>query len=244
MPKGLLSTPRRTVVAGVVALVLAIVLLLVYLNNYRSSVKSENANVTALSAKVFIPAGTTAESLAKKGLFEVVSVPKNQLKDGAVTDAAAIHGQVALADIYPGQQLTAVDFGVTATSSALSGSADLLGTGAKAGTWRAMSINLDETHGIVPQVQTGDYVDAYVQLGGALGTLEQNVLVLQAPNQVAEATTAPTSTTYVLRIGGADVARVAYAAQNGTIWFALRPQTQAKTVPTKPVTSSSYFGGK
>src|SRR5580765_1031897 len=149
----MLGTPRRTVVAGVVALVLAIVLLLVYLNHYRNSVNSANANGAVLRAKVFIPAGTTAETMAKRGLFEVAGLPKDQLQEGAVTDAAAIHGQVALNDIYPGQQLTAANFGVTATSSALSGSAELLGAGPTTGRWRALAINLDETHGIVPQIQ-------------------------------------------------------------------------------------------
>src|SRR5690348_2766394 len=125
----MLGTPRRTMIAGAVAVGLAIVLLLVYLNHYRSSVKSENSTIPVLSAKVFIPAGTTAEAMAKKNLFEVAAIPKNQLKEGAVTDAAAIHGQVALSDIYPGQQLVATDFGTTATSSALSGSPELLGEG-------------------------------------------------------------------------------------------------------------------
>jgi Flp pilus assembly protein CpaB len=227
-----------------VALVLAIILLLVYLSHYRSSVKSESAATPVLRAKVFIPAGTTAEALAKKSLFEVAAIPKDQLKDGAVTDAAAIHGQVALNDIYPGQQLLVTDFGATATSSALSGSSELLGAGAATGTWRALAINLDETHGIIPQVQTGDHVDAYVQMGGTLGLLKPNVLILQAPNQTAEGTTAATSGTYILRVGGQDVPKFAYAAQNGTIWFALRPQEHAKTVITKPVSNSSYFGGR
>jgi len=244
LPKGMVGTQRRTVLAGVIALVLAIILLLVYLNHYRSSVKSANADVAVMRAKVFIPKGTTAEALAKKGLFEVAAIPKDQLKEGAVTDPAAIHGQVALNDIYPGQQLTVTDFGVTATSTALSGSSELLGSGKTAGTWRALAITLDETHGIIPQVQTGDHVDAYVQMGGTLGLLRPNVQILQAPNQNAEGTTAPTSGNYVLRIQSAEVAKWAYAAQNGTIWFALRPQTGAKTKLTKPVTSTSYFKGQ
>src|SRR4051794_223088 len=100
----MLGTPRRTVLVGVATLLLAVILLFVYLNHYRNSVKSANANVPVLRAKSFIPSGTTALSLAKKGLFEVTAIPKDQLKEGAVTDAAVLHGEVALADIYPGQQ--------------------------------------------------------------------------------------------------------------------------------------------
>ena len=244
LPKGMLGSQRRTVIAGVVAVVLAVILLLVYLNHYRSSVKSANANSPVLRAKVYTPAGTKAEAMAKQGLFEVAAIPKDQIKDGAITDAAAIQGLVALHAIYPGQQLLATDFGTTATSSALSGSSDLLGQGRATGTWRAISVNLDATHGIVPQVLTGDHVDAYVQIGSKLGLLKPDVLVLQAPNQTAAGTSAPTSGTYILRIAGTDVTKWLYAAQNGTISFALRPQEHAKTLPTRPATANSYFGGQ
>jgi Flp pilus assembly protein CpaB len=228
MPRGMLGSSRRTLVAGIGALILAIILLLVYLNHYRNSVNSANASVAVVSAKVFIPKGTAALSLARNGSFEVTPVPRKELKDGAVTDAAVLHDQVALDDIYPGQQITTADFGVTATSSALSGSADLLGTGKTAGTYRALAITLDSAHGLSPQVTTGDHVDVYYQQGGAIGLLMQNVPILQAPNQGAAGSTAPTSGNYVLRLPSRMVPRFAFAAGNGTIWFALRPQRGAK----------------
>jgi Flp pilus assembly protein CpaB len=237
----MLGTPRRTMIAGVAALIAATILLLVYLNHYRNSVKSANANATVLAARVFIPKGTTSIAMAKKGLYSVASIPKDQLKEDAVTDAAIIQGQVALNDLYPGQQLTAADFGVTATSSALSGSADLLGSGRTKGAWRALAINLDESHGIIPQTLTGDHVDVYVQEGSKIGLLMQNVLVLQAPNQVASGTSAPTSTTYIMRVPTKLAARFAFAAANGSIWFALRPQSFARPAGSEFVTSLNLF---
>jgi Flp pilus assembly protein CpaB len=241
LPKGMLGTPRRTVVAGVAALVLATILLLVYLSHYRSSVKSASANVSVLRSKAFIPRGTTALSLAKNGLFEYTAVPKEQLKEGAVTDAAVLHGEVALNDIYPAQQLTVADFGTTAVSGALSGSADLLGTEKATGTWRAISISLDASHGIVPQAQTNDRVDIYLNMNGKVGLLMQNVLVLAAPNQVAAGTTAPTSENYILRVPTKEASRVLFAVDNGTLWFALRPQTHAKPAGTAVVSSNDFF---
>jgi Flp pilus assembly protein CpaB len=242
LPKGMLGTPRRTVVAGVGALVLATILLLAYLSHYRSSVKSDSANIPVLRAKVFIQKGTTSLALARQGLFDVTAIPKDQLKDGAVTDAAAIQGQVALADIYPGQQLTIADFGVTATSSALSGSADLLGTGATAGTFRAVAINLDPTRGISPQTQTGDHVDAYVSIGGKIQLLMQNMLILQAPNQSAAGSTAPTSGNYIMRVPAKFAPKFIFAETNGSITFALRPQRGAKAAGTGVVTSNNFGG--
>jgi len=245
LPKGMLGTPRRTVVAGIAALVVATILLLVYLSHYRSSVESENGTMKVLVANRFIKAGTSAESLAREGKYQVTAIPKDQLTDGAITDAGAIRGQVTLKDIFPSQQLTADDFG--ATSGALSASSDLLGTGTKTGTWRAIAITpLDSAHGIAPQAQTGDHVDAYVQVGARLGLLMPDVLILAAPDQVAAGTSAPTSANYILRIPAKDVTRFAYAADNGKIWFVLRPQDEAQAKPagTTFADPSNVFSGQ
>jgi Flp pilus assembly protein CpaB len=238
VPRGLLGTPRRTMIAGVVALVLATILLLVYLSNYRSSVKSSSAPVTVLVAKRFIPKGMTANALAENGLFEVTSVSKDQLKDGAVTDPAVLRGEIAVNDVYPGQQLTTTDFGVTATASGLSSSPDLTGT------WRAISISLDSTHGIMPQAQTGDRVDVYAQVGGVMGLLLENVLVLAAPNQAAANTAAPTSGNYIFRVPTGAAPRFAFAAQNESIWLVLRPQSKAGATRPAFVTDANIFGAK
>ena len=238
----MLGTPRRTVVAGIAALVVATILLLVYLSHYRSSVKSENGTVQILLANHFIKAGTSAESLAREGGYEVTAIPKDQVSNGAITDAGTINGQETLSDIFPTQQLTAEDFGPT--SSALSASSDLLDTGPRKGTWRAMAIPLDSAPGISPQAQTGDHVDAYVDMDGRVGLLMQDVLILAAPNQVAAGTSAPTSTNYILRVPSKDAARFAFAADSGKIWFALRPQTNAKPADATPASSSNLFNGQ
>jgi len=85
LPKNVLGTPGRTVVAGAAALVLATVLLFVYLSHYRNSVKSSNAAATVLVAKSFIPKGTTADAIAKQNLFQVTSIPEDANNDGVVT---------------------------------------------------------------------------------------------------------------------------------------------------------------
>ena len=103
------------------------------------------------------------DAIAKKDLFEVTSIPKDQLKDGAVTDAAVLHGQVALDDIYPGQQLTITDFGVSATSEPALGVARPARRQARRPARGARSRSRSTpSHGIIPQAQTGDHVDVYV----------------------------------------------------------------------------------
>ena len=242
LPKGVLGAPRRTVIAGVAALVLATVLLLVYLNHYRNSVKSSNSQSVVLVSKAFIPKGTTAYALAKGGLYEQRPVPKDQLLDGAISDSGVIQGQVALQDIFPDHQLTTTDFGVTPTSTSLSGSADLLGVGSKKGTWRAVSLSLDTSHGIVPQAQTGDTVDVYGSANGTIYLLMRNVLVLAAPNQSATNTQSPTSANYILRVPSKAVGKFTFLEDNGKLWFALRPQKGAKPAPPVNVNAANVVG--
>jgi Flp pilus assembly protein CpaB len=240
LPKGLLGTPRRTVVAGVVALVLATILLLVYLSHYRNSVKSENAAVPVLTAKQFIPKGTSALDAARRGLYVTSSVPKDRLVDGAISDAAAIHGQEALDDIYPDTQLTVAQWGSSVAAGALSGSPDLLGSGRTQGTWRAMAVNLDDTHGLIPQTQTGDHVDVYVYQDNTTKLLMTDMLILAAPNQTPSGTTAAVSANYILRVPSALVRKLTRADEAGKLWFALRPQKGAKPEGSGFVGKSDY----
>ena len=233
LPKSLLgSSNRRAIIAGAAALILAVILLLVYLSHYRSSVKSSNSTSSVLVAQSFIQKGTGAVDAAKRGLWELTPIPKSELKEGAVSDSALFQGQVALTDIYPGQQLTATDFGVTAIAPSLSGSAELEGVGPKKGTWRAIAIPLDDSHGISPQTQTGDHVDVYTAFNGVTALFMPNVLILAAPNQSASNTAAPVSGNYILRVSSKDAPKFMYASDNSTIWFALRPQRSREAAAT------------
>jgi Flp pilus assembly protein CpaB len=237
----MLGNNRRPIIAGAAALILATILLLVYLSHYRSSVKSSNSTASVLVAQAFIPKGTSSLEIAQKGKWEITPIAKDDLKEGAVADAAVFKGQVALDDIYPGQQLTVTDFGLTPTSTSLSAAPELLGEGKTAGTFRALSIPLDSSHGISPQAVTGDHVDVYTQNAGTMSLLMQNVLILAAPGQAAANSAAPTSGNYILRIPNPMVPRFEFAADNTRLWFALRPQKGAKPVTRTNINSSNLI---
>jgi Flp pilus assembly protein CpaB len=234
-PSRLLKTRQGTIMIGVAAAVLAAILLLVYLSHYRSSVKGSTEPQTVLVAKSLIPKGTTGASLASKNLFVVTTIPKDQLKLGAISDPAVLRGTVAAADIYPRQQLTTADF-ATAAVGAL---ASQLG-----GAWRAISLpTLDAAHGLTPDVQAGDHIDVYAQLNGVLGLVMPNVLVLASPTQATPGSTAPVSGNYVLRVPTAKAARFAYIGQNGTFWLVLRPASGARPTPPVLEPNRNIFGG-
>jgi Flp pilus assembly protein CpaB len=234
-----MGSSRRPIIAGAAALILATILLLVYLSHYRNSVKSSNSSASVLVAQTFIKKGTNSIQVAKNGGWEITQISKDELKPDAVSDAAVFKDQVALDDIYPGQQLTVSDFGTTATSTSLSASPILLGEGRRSGTWRALSIPLDTSHGISPQAVTGDHVDVYLQNGGTLTLLMPDVLILAAPGQAAQDSAAPTSDNYILRVPVEMVPRFMFAADNTKLWFALRPQEGAKPPTRLNVTSAN-----
>src|SRR5947199_4196965 len=100
----LFKTRGGAVLIGGVAAVLAAILLIVYLHSYRSSVNSGTRPMTVLVAKSLIPRGTSGSLVAQEGLYQVTTVPKDQLKALAVIDPGALAGRVTINDVYPGQQ--------------------------------------------------------------------------------------------------------------------------------------------
>jgi Flp pilus assembly protein CpaB len=231
-----LGTRRGTILIGAVAAVLAAILLVVYLNRYRASLKASDAAVTVLVAKSLIQAGAPGNLVASNRQFQVTTIPKSELRDGAITDPATLRGLVATHDIYPGQQFSEADFAVTAP--------DALQT-KLTGTARAIQLPFDAPHGMMGQIQAGDHVDVYGLLNvegpsGTRSTIKQlmdNALVLRTPASGA----APG--TVVLRGKGRLTAVMAWTADNGKIWLVLRPASGAKPVRPGLVTLQGVLVG-
>src|SRR3954452_3202325 len=149
MSSKLLGTRRGTVILGVAAAALAGIVLLVYLNQYRNSVNSDAQPISVLVAKSLIQKGTPGNVVGSTNLYELSKIPKDQVKTGAFIDPQTLAGQVAVTDIYPGQQLTATDFGVG--GNALT---QQLSRGE-----RAVVVPLDSPSEVGGQIGPGDHVD-------------------------------------------------------------------------------------
>src|SRR2546421_2660326 len=217
--QNLFSTRRGSVLVGAAAAVIAGIVLVVYLHQYRNSVNSASAAAPVLVASQLIPKGTPGDLVGTSDQFQVGSVPKAQLAAGALTDPAALTGRIAVRDIYAGQQLTAADFLYSAPDSLQN---------KIRGTDRAMNIAIDQQHGMIGLIGPGDRIDIFVGLNklGAQGgdpiikLLLANVLVLRAP--------LASGGMYTLRVPQAQAAWLSYAADNGHLWFVLRPASGAK----------------
>lgn len=228
---------RRAALVSLCAALLAAVLLVVYLRSYRSSVNSSAQPERVLVATHVIPNGTSATTIAQKGLYQVTTVPKNQLVTSAIADPSALSGRIAATTIYPGQQLTQQDF-TTENASALSYQLT--------GTERAIAVPVDGVHGMIGQIAAGDFVDVYVSIAAAgSSSANQRTIASQvrllAPDVLVLATPANNSSSSsnqqtVLRVNTAQAAKFAYAADYDRMWLVLRPQAGAK--PTSPAVAT------
>lgn len=243
-PRQLLSTRNGTLVVGLVAALIAAAVLMVFLDSYRESVGESSRPVEVLVAKSFLDKGTSGDAIARTGLSRTETIPKDQVKEGAVTDAGALRGKVASRSVYPGQQLTAANFaaGGEGVRSQLTGKE------------RAVSVSLDSAHGLVGNVEPGDRVDVLagfnVTNAGAgqnrpiLRTLVQNVLVLDAPKEKPGGTAGTSKDEQVtLRTNDEQAAAIAFSADNGKVWITLRPPAGASQSRISAVTLNSLLVG-
>ena len=106
-----------TLALGIGAAALAAILLIAYLVQYRSSVNESTAPTPVLVAKNLIPKGTSGIVIAEKQLFQAATLAKDDLKVGAISDPAYLNGRVAVADIFPGQQITTADLSAGLTDA-------------------------------------------------------------------------------------------------------------------------------
>jgi Flp pilus assembly protein CpaB len=125
-------------------------------------------------------------------------------------------------DIYPGQQFTAGYFAYAAAGTLQT---------KISGSDRAISVSIDTQHGMVGQIAAGDHIDIYVGLNKVGPNGSQPVIkLLMADVTVLRAPLAAGTGIYTLRASGRQAPVLAYAADNGKLWFVLRPASGAKTV--------------
>lgn len=223
--RGLPASRRGAVALAVGCAFAAAVILLIALSQYKQSVSLANRQENVLVATGTIQKGSSGDLIAQQQLYKPTQVLAKNLATGALTNAAALQGEVAVQTILPGQQLTAADF-----AASTSGVVGQLTPGQ-----RALSIALDAEHGLVGEVEPGDHVDVYGDFNGngngssgsssgsVVKLLIPNALVLKVPTPSAGVGGGGTSGTVVLAVTDSQVGTLAYAAENGKVWLALRP---------------------
>ena len=238
---GASSKTGSLLIAGIAAIVAAV---LVFAALHAAKTSTGAAGTTSVVvARQLIPKGSSAASLAADRSFRVTDVRGDAVVAAPITDISQIHGKVATDDIYPGQQLSSKDFGAGNGS---------LTTQLAAGE-RAISLPIDQAHGLVGQVRAGDRVDvlAGFNLDSTTGSqrpvmraLASNVMVLKAPKSGSGAGSSNTGVV-TLRVKGDVATKLAFAADNGKIWLALRPGGDSRSASVDVITVRNLlFGAK
>ena len=236
------SSRSGTLVLGGLAALVAGALLLIYVAQVRQDANSQSATVSVLVANRQIPQNSSGDVIASQKWYSVVSTPKDQVKDGAITDPASISGKIASHDIYPNQQLTTSDFADAPTDAV---------TTKITGNQRAISIPLDSAAGLTPFLQAGDHVDILAGFNvipiGANGAplsgnsqarpvekvIAQDIKVLEVPSSSSSTTgTSGNTGNIVVQVTDQQAWNIAFAINNGTVFLAGTPQ--AGNVSSKP----------
>lgn len=220
---GLMATRQGALALALICAVAATGILMFALGRYKTSVKAPvTPQTTVLVATKQIPKGTSTSMIASGGLYRPMPIVATQLAPGAISDASVLSGKVAAAVILPGQQLTTADFTPVPVV-----------TGGLAPYQRAISLSIGAVAGSTAFLQTGDKVDVYAQFGSKNVLLERGAPVLQAPVGPAAVgapkAVAPTAGPLVLGVTSSRAASIVYAAQNATLYLALRPATADHT---------------
>ena len=108
--RGLPSSRRGAVALAVGCALAAGIILLIALSHIKQSVTAANKQVSVLVSTASIQKGTAGDLIAAQQLYKLTPILNKNLSTGALTNAAALRGEVAVQNILPGQQLTAADF--------------------------------------------------------------------------------------------------------------------------------------
>jgi pilus assembly protein CpaB len=112
---------RRTMllVAAFVVAALGTTLVFLYVNGVNDRALADQKTEGVLVATKQIGAGTTGAAAEEAASWELRRVVKASIADNALADASTIQDKVALAPIFPGEQILSTKFGASANTSSL-----------------------------------------------------------------------------------------------------------------------------
>jgi pilus assembly protein CpaB len=239
---------RRKVLLIVAAVIAALGTLLVFLYVRSADQRADSRYEAVQVLKVVkeIPAGETIEAAQAAGKIETSSVSQQDVVPGALTGTEPVAGKVAVASIYPGEQLIATKFGAAGSATGLTIPKGKI----------AVSINLSDPARVAGFVNPGDKVAIFMNgTGGTRGSFTRlllpNIQVLGAGTTTVVATTktdpAGTEVTdslpktlLTLAVTQAEAERILYGSANGELAFGLM-NTDSQVAPTGGVTMANLF---
>jgi pilus assembly protein CpaB len=248
---------RRRLLAATVALLLAAagtVVLLAYVRGADARALAGTRTVDVLVVDQPVPEGTPGEELAD--LVRTERLPAKAAVEGGITDLAQLGGQVATADLQPGEQLLAARFAAPEDLA-------VPGTVPPPPGASEVSILLEPQRAVGGRLAAGDEVGVYISMtleneaGKTVGTTHATLhgaLVTQVQGAPApageEGTTetassgqaAPTGSVLVtVALPARDAELVVFGMEHGSVWLALEPEGADRS-DTRIVTQGNVYG--
>ncbi|MGH3385307.1 MAG: Flp pilus assembly protein CpaB [Nocardioidaceae bacterium] len=224
---------RRTalLIAAVLIAAAGAALILMYVQGINARAVEGQDRVAVLAATETITAGETVADAQKAGKLDSVEVARADLVEGALSSTDSIAEQVALGDVYPGEQIIAQKFGAVGSQESLTIPDDQI----------AISVNLDDPARVAGFVNPGSEVAIFVNAesgrdetaGPITALLLPKVQVVGVGQTTVQSTTKTTPegeqtveqiprTILTLAVSQDDAEKVIYASKNHSLTFALR----------------------
>ncbi|MFK4299096.1 pilus assembly protein CpaB [Arthrobacter sp. GAS37] len=234
---------KTRLLGGIVALVLAVVgtlLLVSYVQGAEARAQRDLQPVDVLVVQSQIPSGATADSI--KAAVKLVSLPQASVPNGALKSLDGLQGKVAATDLLPGEALLGARL-VDPNTLAAPGSVPV------PPGMQEISVQLEAQRVIGGRIQAGDTVGVIVLFAdGAAGETAQQVFHKVLVTSVQRADSKPSTTTQdpkaqantelpsgsllvTLARNDVDSAKLALAAQFGTIWLTKEPASTTESAP-------------
>jgi Flp pilus assembly protein CpaB len=203
-----------------------------YVANYKRHVQNGEKNVTVLVAARDIPAGTTGAEVVGQHYLKSESVPRRTVVPGAISNSEQLNNLVATAQVYRGEQVTALRFG----------SPRELGVRAQLkGTERAVQLEGDANELLAGTLKDGDLVDVVATWTTPDGSqhhsskvIARNLLVLhapEAPSAGGKLGSPQDNFSVQLRAPDSVMQQIYYGRKVGTISLLLRPPADGQNSP-------------
>jgi len=235
---------RRTVllVAAALIAVLGSAMVFLYVRSADNRAIDEQEPVQVLKATAQIEPGETANAAMTAGKLQLESVPRSQLLLGAVGSVSAIGTQVALATIYPGEQIITSKFGAPGSQSLLQIPDKQV----------AVSISLSDTGRVAGFVSPGSEVAVFATCGEQTYTLfdKLTIIAVGATTITNTTTTDPTGaatteqltrTLFTLAVDQKQGQKLIQAASSCELAYGLRTKTSQVTFPFPPANTGNLF---
>ena len=239
---------RRKALLVVAAFVAALGTLLVFLYVRGADTRADERYdaVQVLRVVKQIPPGETVEAAQAAGKIETSTVAQKDLLPGALSATEPIAGKVAVATIYPGEQLITSKFGASGAATGLTIPKGKI----------AISVDLTDPARVAGFVNPGDKVAIFVTASKESGNFSRmlldkvQVIGAGATTMVASTTTDESGeqttdqlpkTLLTLAVTQSEAERVLFAASSGELAFALLNK-DSETAPSRGVTEANLFG--